>query len=195
MKKYPLLFAFLLLWAFSFSGCRKETSDVRTYHDFALRTIDGDTFDFAQLKSYRASVVLFLQPECPFCHTYSRTFREVDSILRQHHIRLLGVVAGKNFPIAEIKEYRDRYRFAFPILLDPDFKLTRWIKATITPQVFLMDQQGKKLYHGLLDNWAYEIGKVRARATEFYLLEAVHAYLNNQPQPRDSTQALGCYIE
>ncbi len=160
-----------------------------------LESLDGQLFALAQLARHRASVILFLQPECPFCHTYARTFLHIDSLLRSKDIALVAVVAGTNFPKHEIEQYRTRYKFNFPILLDPDFSLTQALKASITPQVFLLNPKGEKIYHGQIDNWGYEIGKVRARPTEFYLLEAVEAFLAGKPQPRDSTQAVGCYIQ
>ncbi len=160
-----------------------------------LESLDGQSFALAQLARHRASVILFVQPECPFCHTYAHTFLHIDSLLRTKDIALVGVVAGTNFPKPNIEQYRARYQFNFPILLDPDFSLTQALKASITPQVFLLNPKGEKIYHGQIDNWGYEIGKVRARATEFYLLEAVEAFLAGKPQPRDSTQAIGCYIQ
>lgn len=177
------------------TGCKEEAPADQQLFDFELQKTDGAPYAFSELRAYAGSVMLFLQPECPFCHSYARTFRQLDSLLSSQNIRLIGVVAGTNFSREEIISYLKKYRLTFPVVLDPQFALTRWIKATITPQVFLMDAQGKRLYHGMIDNWGYEIGKVRARATEFYLLDAVTAYLQQQPQPRDSTQALGCYIQ
>ncbi|MCS6916789.1 MAG: redoxin domain-containing protein [Chitinophagales bacterium] len=183
-----------LLYMVASGSCRKE-QQLESLHELTLNEVTGNPFSLASLKQHRGTVFLFLQPECPFCVTYARTFRQTDSLLRQYDISLIGVVAGTHFPVEQIQEYRSKHRLNFPFLLDPEFKLTRLLNATITPQVFLLDQQGNRLYHGMLDNWGYEIGKVRARATEFYLLDAVKAFVNNQPQPRDSTRAIGCYIQ
>ena len=47
----------------------------------------------------------------------------------------------------------------------------------------------------MIDDWGYEIGKVRPKVTEHYLTDAMDAYLQNKPIALDSTKAIGCYIE
>ena len=108
---------------------------------------------------------------------------------------MYAVVAGKNFPDSEIVEYKNKFHLEFPFLLDPEFVLTQQLKASVSPQAFLFNEHGEKIYYGMIDNWGYEIGKTRAHATEFYLTDAVNAFLSNQPIPLDSTKAIGCYIQ
>jgi hypothetical protein len=104
-------------------------------------------------------------------------------------------VSGKNYSEAEIKTYLDKHHLTNPILLDPDFTLQKQLGATITPEAFLINNKGKMLYRGMIDNWGYEIGKVRAHVSDHYLLDAIEAYLQNKPIAPDSTKAIGCYIE
>jgi hypothetical protein len=108
---------------------------------------------------------------------------------------VIGVVAGVNYPDSEIVAYRDKYKLAFPMLLDPEFHLTKKLNATITPQAFLVSSKGAIIYHGMIDNWGYEIGKTRAHATEFYLTDAVRNFLEGKKIEQDSTKAIGCYIQ
>jgi len=53
----------------------------------------------------------------------------------------------------------------------------------------------KLLYKGKIDNWVVSPGKKRARATEFYLKDAITHYLNNDSIIIKSTPAIGCFIE
>mgnify|MGYP003542988682 FL=1 len=165
------------------------------FFSLELQTVDHETFSFQILESGKATAIIFLQPECPFCNSYGKTLRQLDSAITKAGITFIAVVAGKNYPEEEIKVYREHNRFTFPILLDPDFVLQKRLNAIITPEVFLVNNKGETLYRGLIDNWAYEIGKVRPMVSEHYLMDAVTAFLKNRPIQPDSTKAIGCYIE
>lgn len=183
-----------LFWLILLSGCVGIKSEP-DFYSLELKTLEQETFSFSPLKSKQAVVIIFLQPECPFCNTYSTTFRRLDSTFAASGIPMLGVVAGKNYPVADIKTYHADNNFKFPILLDPDFILQKQLNAIITPEAFLVSNSAEVLYRGLIDNWAYEIGKVRPVVTEHYLADAVTALLQHKPIQPDSTKAIGCYIE
>jgi hypothetical protein len=107
----------------------------------------------------------------------------------------IGVVSGKNYPEDDINQYMQKHQLKFKMLLDPDFSLKEGLNASVTPEAFLLDKNGKILYRGMIDNWGYEIGKVRAQVTEHYLTDAMDNYLQNKTIAPDSTKAIGCYIE
>ncbi|MEP7127949.1 MAG: redoxin domain-containing protein [Chitinophagales bacterium] len=191
--KSLLLFTVLLL-SICYFGCSKKeaTSDLFSVE---LITVQHEKFSFAELTSKKASVIIFLQPECPFCNSYGKTLRELDSVFQKQNITLIGVIAGKNYPENEIIAYSEKNRLHFPMLLDPEFVLQKKLRATITPEVFLVSNTGEIKYRGMIDNWGYEIGKVRPIVTAHYLTDAVSAFLQNKPVSPDSTKAIGCYIE
>jgi len=175
-------------------GCSKKEQAVDLL-SLELNTLQHQKFSFAELTANKAAAIIFLQPECPFCNSYGKTFRQLDSALTSQGILLIGVVAGKNYPEHEITAYCEKNQLRFRVLLDPDFTLQKKLNAITTPEVFLVSNTGEVLYRGLIDNWAYEIGKVRPMVTEHYLTDAVNAWLANKPITPDSTKAIGCYIE
>lgn len=182
------LFAF-----FCWAGCTGK--DETGLYAFTLQTVEHKDFSFDQLRSKKAAVFIFLQPECPFCNSYGKTLRELDSLFEDEGIALIGIVAGKNYPEPEIIAYSTKNKLHFPMLLDPDFVLQKKLWATTTPEAFLADNEGNIVYRGMIDNWGYEIGKVRPKVTEHYLTDAVNSLLKNRPIDPDSTKAIGCYIE
>lgn len=189
-----LLPAMLLAAMLLATSCVQQKAKT-DFFSLELQTVDHEKFSFQTLGSGKATAILFLQPECPFCNSYGKTLRQLDSTITKAGITFIAVVAGKNYPEEDIKVYREQNRFTFPILLDPDFVLKDRLNAIITPEVFLVSNKGETLYRGLIDNWAYEIGKVRPVVSKHYLTDAVTAFLNNLPIQPDSTKAIGCYIE
>lgn len=175
-------------------GCSKKEQSVDLL-SLELNTLQHQNFSFTKLSAHKAAAIIFLQPECPFCNSYGKTLRHLDSVLTEKGILLIGVVAGKNYPENDINAYCEKNQLHFSMLLDPDFILQKKLNAIITPEAFLVSNTGEVLYRGLIDNWAYEIGKVRPMVTEHYLTDAVTALLENKPITPDSTKAIGCYIE
>jgi thioredoxin-related protein len=189
------IFHGLVIFSFFISSCGKNEKQNDLFNSLTLQTVDHQNFSFAQLGKNKASIILFLQPECPFCNSYGKTLKHLDSAFTSKEVKMYAVVAGKYYPDSEIIAYRNKFALQFPFLLDPDFALAKNLKATMTPQAFLIDSHGNVVYHGMIDNWGYEIGKTRAHATEFYLTDAVNLHLAGKPVVPDSTKAVGCYIQ
>lgn len=177
------------------SSCLNKNESSASLFKVSLNTVDHEEFSLGSLANYRASVIVFLQPECPFCSSYGRTLRSLDSVFKSKNVKMVAAVAGKFYPDSQIMDYREKFNLSFPFLLDPDFVLKKKLNASVTPEAFFIDGKGNTIYRGMIDNWGYEIGKVRAHATEFYLIDAVNNFLAGNPVIIDSTKAVGCYIE
>ncbi len=79
--------------------------------------------------------------------------------------------------------------------MDTDKKLTHTLGASITPEVFIMGAHGQILYSGRIDNWAWETGQKRLKATEHDLVDALNAIDAGKATYQKKTQAVGCIIE
>lgn len=58
--------------------------------------------------------------------------------------------------------------------------LAKYLKATTTPEVFVLNNKGEVVYSGAIDNWAIDLGEKRQVITEFYLKDALNALLQNK---------------
>ena len=160
----------------------------------ALKTLDGAKWRLDHEGGEKGTLLFFLSPECPLCRTYAEAFREFGNRADSLGIAVVGVFPGTFYPEQQIRRYRARYSFDFPMLLDPEYRLTRSLGATITPEAILVDDSGVR-YMGALDNWAYEVGRTRPVATEHYLKDALAAVVAGTPVPLERTDAIGCFIE
>ena len=68
------------------------------------------------------------------------------------------------------------------------------VKATVTPEIIMVDNKGDLIYRGMIDNWFYALGKYRRVTTEFYLQDAIEAHFNNQQVAVQKTDPIGCFI-
>ncbi len=64
-------------------------------------------------------------------------------------------------------------------------------RASKTPEVFLLDQDGKLRYKGLIDDNADDAGAVQVS----YLRSAIGQLLNNEPVEPTTIESIGCSIK
>lgn len=146
------------------------------------------------LKDGNAKVLVMMAPDCPLCRNYTVYFKEMIENYGDA-IDIYGVIPGTFYSKHEVDSFLTYYDLEMDILYDPKFKLTRKLKATITPEAYLLDGDGKILYQGLVDNWLGELGRRRQIITEHYLHDAVDSYMNGEAIKTPKTKAIGCFIE
>lgn len=154
----------------------------------------GQVFDFKSLKQNKASIIVFFDPECPICQKYTKNLTEMDKKYSKEGIELYVIYPFKVLEAKSLAEFREEFKFDLPIIYDPKRKLLKKLKANYSPEVFLLDNKRKTLYHGAIDNWFYGLGRNRAVPTEFYLLDAINAFKNNQTVKVKYVEPVGCML-
>lgn len=146
------------------------------------------------LEEDKAKVLVFIAPDCPLCKAYTKDLREMIEDYGDE-IDIYGVVPGKFYTTHEVDSFLNHYNLPLDIVYDPNFKLVRELKATITPEAYLIDDNNNIRYQGLFDNWLGELGRKRLVITEFYLKDAIESYLKEEEILIKKTKAIGCFIE
>lgn len=142
----------------------------------------------------KTTVLLFLGPECPLCQDYSIT---MEKLYESYHdkVDFLAVFSGKHYDDDKIQRYISEYIPHIKWEKDPDFAISSYYDATITPEAVLLDSNGEIKYQGKLDNWLEELGRRRQRIDTFYLKDAIEALIHNKEITVKRTKAIGCFIE
>lgn len=146
-------------------------------------------------KSKKGQVYFFLSPECPLCISYVPILNSLYDWNKQNEITCTAIVSGIGFDKKTIENYCSNYNLKLPLKVDSAYRISKRYHASVTPEVVFTDENDKLLYKGKIDNWVVAPGKKRARATEFYLKDAITHYLNNDSIIIKSTPAIGCFIE
>lgn len=136
-------------------------------------------------------VIIFLATTCPICQKYAGMLPE----MRQKYptVTFVGIFT-KWETTEDIQQFSKEYNLNFSVFLDKKHRLLRQLDATTTPEVFLIDEHGKIRYQGAIDNWFYGLGKYRPATTEYYLTEALDAFLAHKPIVQPKTEPIGCVI-
>jgi hypothetical protein len=72
--------------------------------------------------------------------------------------------------------------------------LTKALKATVTPEAVVIDNNKNRIYSGKIDNRFEDIGKRRTIITEQYLQDAIDAILHNKLPAIERTEPVGCIL-
>lgn len=141
----------------------------------------------------KLQVIVFLSPECPLCKNYSLTLNQLSSKY-SGRVTFLGIVPGKSYSAADVKEFMQKYKISFPVYIDSGRNVSAALHAQVTPEAFLLRGAAKVYYHGSIDNWAKDLGVQSVRPTAFYLRDAINETLLNLPVRVSYNKPVGCLI-
>jgi thiol-disulfide isomerase/thioredoxin len=141
----------------------------------------------------KLQVIVFLSPECPICRNYSLTLNQLQ---KQYGtaVRFTGIVPGKAYTSADVKEFIEKYKISWPIYIDTAKTISTTLLAKVTPEAYLLRGPKNIYYHGSIDNWVKELGMASAHPTVFYLRDAIDETLANKPVLIPFNKPVGCLI-
>ena len=139
------------------------------------------------------TAVVFLATDCPISQKYIGELKHIDSLF-QAKISIKGIVPG-NVKQEEIDQFISEYQINFPVVADAEYKLVKKYHATITPEVFLINDRNHIYYQGAIDNWFFDLGKYRQHITEHYLIDAIKAVQEGRSPVVKKTDSVGCVIQ
>jgi thiol-disulfide isomerase/thioredoxin len=136
---------------------------------------------------------IFLSPECPLCQNYTIKLNEFYSRYGGK-IKIYGIIPGSAYKPAAISAFREKYKIAYPLLIDGSLRLSHYLQASATPEVILLGPGNELIYKGAIDNWYKALGKSRIRTTENYLQDAIDRTLRQEPPAIKRTTPVGCLL-
>jgi peroxiredoxin len=163
--------------------------------DFTLRDQAGQEHSLA---SYRGRVVVleWINPNCPF----SRRHAEEGTMTRLASASADAVWLAVNSTAQGHKDslspaqhaaYNAKHGIAYPVLYDPDGKVGRAYDARTTPHMVVIDEAGKIVYDGAIDDDPY--GRKDERVN--YVEGALAAHQAGRAPDPGVTQPYGCSVK
>ncbi|WP_338874870.1 redoxin domain-containing protein [Spirosoma sp. SC4-14] len=141
------------------------------------------------------TVYVFLNTECPISQQYVVRLAEVYQHFSHSDVRFIAVFPLRTDTPAAIQRFRVEYKLPFAGKPDINTQLARHFRVRVTPEVVVMQSDGKVSYQGAIDNWYVDLGKHRPQATQYYLKDALTALLAGKSVVQPRTDAVGCLIE
>jgi hypothetical protein len=147
------------------------------------------------MENFKGWVVMVMVPDCPWAIKYAHDFEMLGYEYLSKGFRFLIISPGRDFSEDDYRRFLDDADHTDTIYRDPDFFFAKRLKATISPEFFVVDHWGEVRYSGAFDNRVMELGKAKFKATESYLKSALDDIIAGKEVKRKKTKAVGCYLE
>ncbi len=159
---------------------------------FQLTTIDGKPFSLAEAEKANSLVVLaFISTQCPYSNAYNDRMRDTANAYAKKGVLFVGINSNSTETVQDAVDHARKHGHTFTILKDPGNKVADLYDARRTPEVFVIDQSGRLVYHGRIDENYEDASKV----TSPDLKNALDQLLAGQPVAKAETKAFGCTIK
>lgn len=161
---------------------------------WTARDVSGIAHSLPADADFKATVLIFLQPDCPISNQYAPVLNRLREEFSPRGVRFLRVYPSEGTTRQRIEKHTADYGYEMPALLDPEQFLVAKTGVSVTPEVVVFDARGNRLYRGRINDRYVAFGKKRPRATRHDLREALSAILNGRTPMPSETRAIGCYI-
>lgn len=157
--------------------------------DFTAKSIDGKTVTLkSALKGAEAVVVCFTCNNCPVAVSYEDRFIEFNKKYEGKKVTFIALNcnnASEN--LEQMKQRAEEKGFNFIYAFDASGDAARAYGASRTPEMYVVDSDGKVQYHGSYDD-------SQRNPTKTYLISAVDSVLAGETPAVTETKAFGCGI-
>jgi len=160
---------------------------------FVLADATGATKPLAEFAGKSATVIVFLYDSCPMCKRVAPMLQRIHEKEGTTGAQVVGVFITKS-ETHEIEKFRNEYGLTFPTLFDKDGKLASALSATVVPEAFVLDRDGKVRYSGRVDDGCQVRGVKSQAPVRQDLAEALADVLAGAPVRIPRTLAVGCAI-
>ncbi|WP_231742310.1 redoxin domain-containing protein [Stieleria varia] len=170
-----------------------QASSAQAVVPFQQMTLRGTDGKDITLPPSKFTVVCFLGTQCPLAKLYGGRLQDLSDRYADRGVNFVGVNSNVQDSPAEIDAYAREHRVHFPMVKDADQSIADALKATRTPEVFVLDALGIVRYQGRIDD-QYEPGRARAEPSRNDLDDAIAALLAGEPVKNPETAGVGCLI-
>jgi peroxiredoxin len=156
---------------------------------FSLSDINSKTLSVKELKGDKGTVFIFLSAQCPVVKGYVERIQAVAKDYSGKGINFVGINSNSTEDLAWVKSNAEA-NFKFPVLIDSGNKVADKWGASVTPEVYFFDADGKLAYRGGIDN-----DRRGDNVTKNYLRDALDNALAGKAIAEKETNAFGCTIK
>lgn len=165
--------------------------------DFELPGVDDEVHHLTRyLEKYRAVCTIFMCNHCPYVRSYLNRLKQLQTELIEKGVILIGINANdaSQYPddsFENMKVFAANNKLNFPYIRDVTQDVAHSFGAKTTPEIFLLDHEGKLRYRGLIDDNTNDPNAVKIA----YLRRAIAQLLEGKPINPSTTEAIGCSVK
>ena len=161
--------------------------------NFSLQDYRGKMWSLDEFKTSKAVVVTFIGTECPLVANYAARLQKLADGYQAAGVAFLAIDSNQQDSLTELAHFARTHKIEFPVLKDAGNKVADAFGAIRTPEVFVLDQDRKVVYHGRIDD-QFTYGRQKPKAEQSYLTAALDKLVVGEPISMSHAEAVGCLI-
>jgi len=157
--------------------------------NFRLADTSGAERSLDDLKGKNGAILVFVSAQCPTVKQYNERISQFAADFAGRGINVIGI----NSNVSESPEWVRSHaaeNYKFPVLIDKGNVLADKLGASLTPEIFYLNDKNVLVYQGAIDN-----SSSGEEITENYLRNAVEQSSSGKPVERKTARAVGCSIK
>jgi peroxiredoxin len=159
----------------------------------SLPAPDGRAVELSAPKG-GALALVFYSSECPISNAYSPTLNRLVQEFPAASFRLVGVCVDTDLSASEVATHAKDFGLRFPVVHDKGIAVATRVGAAVTPEAFVLDDQGRIRYHGRIDDQFAARQKRNANPLTRELHDAIAAVVEGREVAERHVPAVGCPI-
>ena len=182
---YLLIIYFISAGLLLSNSSNEETK----FENFSLYDYNNELHSLNNLTNKNGIVIMFISTQCPVSNAYNKRMAKLFGEFNSD-FEFIGINSNKQETISEIKEHAVQNNFDFIILKDSNNVVADRFEASVTPEVFILDNDFAQKYHGRIDDSRREDD-----VEEENLRNALIQIKNGKGVTVKKTKAFGCTIK
>ncbi len=175
-------------------SCNSKTEDTESkmmiMENFTLADYNGVEHSLADYLDSKATVVMFIATRCPISNDYNDRMAALYNDYQSKGFTFIGINSNKQEDVAEIKKHAQENKLEFPILKDVNNIIADKFKASVTPEIYVLNAKNEMLYHGRIDD-----SRRKDEIKTHDLKAAFDEILAGMPVSVTESKAFGCSIK
>jgi peroxiredoxin len=160
---------------------------------FSLQDQDGKTVSLSD-NAGKIVVLEWVNPECPFVqrHYAAKTMINLANEFSGKGVVWIAINSTHTADNAENKSWVSQNSLTYPILNDSNGEVGKAYGAKSTPDMFIIDQSGKLVYEGAIDN---DPAGDKTGDKVNYVQKALDEILAGKSVSEPQTKSYGCSVK
>jgi hypothetical protein len=142
-----------------------------------------------------AGLLFFISTDCPISNGYAPEIQRICASYKSKRVACTLIFEDVAVTRSALDKHLSEFGYStMPAVIDADRSIAKRARATVTPEVLLVDARGASRYRGRINNQYADLGKPRRQITENNLIDALDAVLDGRAVDTPETKSPGCYI-
>jgi len=164
--------------------------------DVMMKDVSGKETSIKQSTNKNGVLVMFSCNTCPYVIKNQQRTKEIAAYAKQHNVGVIVINSNEaqrsgDDSYTAMQTYAQKQGYSFSYVVDKDSKVADAYGASHTPEIFLVNGEGKIVYKGAIDDSPADATNVKKE----FLKEAIDDVASGKPIVVKESRSIGCSIK